>query len=176
MKHFNGRVIDMESILEELIDVFEKQSRLQSALLDTLGHEKQAIIGSELSALQEATVEKENLVREIKKLEKKRVRALAALEVASGKKCSELTMETLAEHLKEPYASRLTKCRNDMVSQIENVKKLNEGNKNLLTHSIDLVSGSLRLLNNLMNSNAVYYRTGKIQNKDHSGRVLSGDV
>ena len=64
----------------------------------------------------------------------------------------------------------------DMVSQIENVKKLNEGNKNLLTHAIDLVSGSLRLLNNLMNSNAVYYRNGKIQNKDHSGRVLSGDV
>ena len=176
MKQVDGRVIKMESILEELVDVFENQSRLQSTLLETLGDEKEAIIGSDLTALQEANLKKDNLVREIKKLEYRRVQALADLSAASGKNCSEMTLETLAENSKEPYASRLKKCRNQIISQIDNVKELNEGNKNLLTHSIDLVSGSLRLLNNLMNSNAVYYRTGKIQNKDHSGRVLSGDV
>jgi len=166
----------MELILEELIEVFENQARLQRSLLDALDQEKQAIVGSDLSALQEATGEKKNLVSEIKKLEDRRVRILADLEESTGKKCNELTLETLAKNSKEPYASRLKNCRNDIISLIENVKELNEGNKALLTHSMDLVTGSLRLLNNLMNSNAVYYRTGKIQNKDHSGRVLSGDV
>jgi len=166
----------MEPILEELIDVFENQSRLQRSLLCALAQEKQAIVGSDLSALHEANSEKENLIGKIKKLEDKRVKILAGLEESSERKCQDLTLERLAQISEEPYASRLDSCRNNLISLMKNVIESNEGNKVLLTHSIDFVTGSLGLLNNLINSNAVYYRTGKIQNKDLGGRVLSGEV
>ena len=166
----------MESILKELIDVFENQSCLQRSLLCALIQEKHAIVGSDLSALHEANSEKESLIRKINKLEDERVRILADLEEPSGEKCQDLTLERLVQISEEPYASRLDGFRNDLISSIKTIRELNEGNKVLLTHSINLVTGSLRLLNNLTNCNAVYYRSGKIQNKDHGARVLSGEV
>ena len=75
-----------------------------------------------------------------------------------------------------PHAARLERCRTRLVSLIANIQAANQRNRDLFSHSLDLVKGSMNLLNNLMASSPVYFRTGDIQQRDQTGKILHGEV
>lgn len=166
----------MKPPLNELISICEKQSDLHRSLVTALKREKTAIIEAKLLKLNKANSEKEALVREIKKLENKRLSTIAKLAEDTGVKEKELTLEKLCQSTKEPYSSKMNTCRKNLISLTKKVRELNEGNKLLLFHSVELIKSSLTFLNNLMDSNAVYFKTGKIQNRNQTGRVFSGEI
>jgi flagellar biosynthesis/type III secretory pathway chaperone len=165
-------------LLEELIGVLEDQSDLHQSLISVLRDEKAAIVGSKLFELNKANKEKETLILKIKKLEDKRSDLASSLTNSLDDESDDLTLEKLCKITNEPYSSRLNHCRENIMSAISKVKELNDGNKILLTNSIKFIRGSLTLFNNLMTSrsNAVYYPSGKIENRDHSGRVFSEEI
>ena len=114
----------------------------------------------------------------MKRLEDKRADLVSNLAYSLNAGCENPTLKELCKMTNEPYASRLTICREKLRSLIRKVKELNEGNKKLLFNSIEFVRGSLALFDNLMTSrtNSVYYPSGKIENRNQGGRVLSGDI
>ena len=168
----------MNLLLEELIGVFEDQSDLHQSLISVLRDEKAAIVGSKLFELNKANKEKETLILKIKKLEDKRFDLASTLANSLDDESDDFTLEKLCKITNEPYSSRLNNCRENIMSSISKVKELNDGNKILLTNSINFIRGSLTLFNNLMTSrsNAVYYPSGKIENRDRSGRVFSEEI
>ena len=168
----------MNSLLEELIGVFEDQADLHQSLISVLRDEKAAIVGSKLFGLNKANKEKETLILKIKKLEDKRSDLVSTLANSLDDESHDLTLEKLCKITNEPYSSRLNSCRENIMLSISKVKELNDGNKILLTNSIEFIRGSLTFFNNLMTSryNAVYYPSGKIENRDHSGRVFSEEI
>ncbi len=168
----------MNLLLEELIGVFEDQSDLHQSLISVLLDEKAAIVGSKLFELNKANKEKETLILKIKKLEDKRLDLASTLANSLDDESDDLTLEKLSNITNEPYSSRLNHCRKKTMLSISKVKELNDGNKILLANSIKFIRGSLTLFNNLMTSrsNAVYYPSGKIENRDHSGRVFSEEI
>ena len=168
----------MDSLLEEMICVFEDQSDLHRSLISVLRDEEAAIVGSKLSGLNKANREKETLILKIKKLEDKRFDLVSTLANSLGDERHDLTLEKLCKITNEPYSSRLNSCRENLMLSISKAKELNNSNKILLNNSIEFIRNSLTLFNNLMTSrsNAVYYPSGKIENRDQSGRVLSDEI
>ena len=172
------QVIELNLLLEELIGVLEDQSDLHQSLISVLLDEKAAIVGSKLIELYKANKEKEALILKIKKLEDKRFDLVLTLANLLDAERDDLNLEKLSNITNEPYSSRLNHCRKKTKLSISKVKELNDGNKMLLTNSIKFIRGSLTLFNNLMTSrsNAVYYPSGRIENRDHSGRVFSEEI
>ena len=75
-----------------------------------------------------------------------------------------------------PFASRLERCRTRLITLIAKIQAANHRNRDLFSHSLELVKGSMNLLNNLMASSPVYYRTGDIQQRGQTGKILHGEV
>ena len=168
----------MNSLLEELIGVLEDMSDLHRSLISVLRDEKAAIVGSKLFELNKTNKEKETLILKIKKVENRRFDLVSTLANLLDNGSHDLTLEKLCKTTNEPYSSRLNHCRESLMLSISKVNELNDRNKVLLTNSIGFIRGSLTLYNNLMPSrtHSVYYPSGKIENRDHSGRVFSGEI
>lgn len=168
----------MDTLIENLISIFEEQIDLHRSLIIVLNNEKASIIGSQLSALNKVNKEKETLILKMNRLEDKRSDLVSTLAHSLNAGCNHPTLKELCKLTNEPYSSRLAICRGKLKSLISKIKELNEGNKKLLFSSIEFVRGSLTLFNNLMTSrtNSVYYPSGKIEKRNLGGRVLSGDI
>ncbi|MBW2010716.1 MAG: flagellar protein FlgN [Deltaproteobacteria bacterium] len=166
----------MNALLDKFIGLLESETGLYQALLSVLKKEKNAVVASNLKALKEAGKEKEPLLRKIRILEEQRMHMLKRLADFLGYSSQDLTLTKLSQLLEEPYAIRLKVCCLSLLELTQNIKKVNHSNKALLMHSLDIVRGSLILLDNIITTTPVYYRTGEIQNKDRCGKLLSGKI
>lgn len=166
----------MERLLDQFLGVLEGEAALYGSLLLILQREKEAVIGSALKDLNEISKEKENILLKIRILEEQRLRILQRLADALGYSSQGLTLTKLSQLVNEPYSNRLRACHSNFLALIQSIREINHSNRALLTHSLELVRGSLSLMDTLMASNPVYYRTGMVQSAARSGRVLSGKV
>ena len=87
-----------------------------------------------------------------------------------------LSLKKLSQMVEAPHASRLERCRTKLLSLIAKIQAANRQNRALFSHSLELVKGSMNLLNNLMISSPVYFRTGDIQQRHQTGKILHGEV
>ena len=99
-------------------------------------------------------------------------------DLAKSLGCSryDLTITKLAELVGKPYSSRFKSLCSDLLPLAKTIRDVNEGNKALIRHSVELIRSSFAFLNNLIAANAVYYRSGRMQQNDQSGKVLCGSV
>jgi len=137
----------MELLLTKFLGLLDEEIDLYGSLLSILQKEKNAVVDSSLEKLIESSKEKENLFLKIRILEEQR-----------------------------PVILEIRNCQSSFVSLVQSIQEINLANKALLNHSLELVRGSLSLLNDLMSSNQIYYRTGKMQLNDQSGKLLSGKI
>ena len=61
-------------------------------------------------------------------------------------------------------------------SLIQTLQEANQQNKDLLSHSLELIRGSYNLLNNAMADNPVYYRRGDVQKYGQTGKLLCSEI
>ncbi|MBW1740676.1 MAG: flagellar protein FlgN [Deltaproteobacteria bacterium] len=166
----------MDLLLNKFLGLLEGETALYRSLLLVFQKEERAVVDSKLKELNETSKEKENLVLKIRILEEERVRMVERLAELLGYSPQLLTLTKLSQLVEEPYSTRLKDCCSNLSALIQSVQEANQANKALLTHSLELVKGSLALLNNLMPSNPVYYRGGKIQINDQGGKVVSSKI
>lgn len=166
----------MNALSDKFIGLLESETGLYQSLLSVLKKEKNAVVDSNRKALNEAGKEKKALLQEIRILEEQRMHLLERLAECLGSPPQDLSLNKLLQLLEEPYSIRLKVCCVSLVELTQTIKKVNHSNKTLLMHSLEIVSASFKLLDNIITTNPVYYRTGKIQNKDRCGKVLSGKI
>ena len=166
----------MELLLNELLGLLEGEIRLYDSLLLALQKEKRAVVDSNLEELNEANRKKESLFLKIRILDEQRLTILEKLADKLGQPAQNLTLTKLSQLVEEPQSTQLADCRSRLLSLAQSIQEVNLSNKALLNHSLDLVRSSLTLLSDLMPSNPVYYRTGKMKDGDQSGRVVSGKI
>ncbi len=166
----------MELLLNDLLGLLEGEIGLYASMLLALQKEKKAIVDSNHEELNETSREKENLFLKIRILEEQRLSVLEKLARNLGQPAQNLTLNKLSQLVQEPQSTQLADCHSTFLSLAQGIQEINLSNKALLTHSLDLVNGSLSLLSELLSSNPVYYRTGKMETGDRSGRLLSGKV
>ncbi len=166
----------MELLLNDLLSLLEGEIGLYASMLLALQKEKMAIVDSNHEDLNEASREKENLFLKIRILEEQRLSVLEKLARNLGQPAQDLTLSKLSQLVQEPQSTQLVDCHSKFLSLAQSIQEINLSNKTLLTHSLDLVKGSLSLLGDLLSYNPVYYRTGKMEAVGQSGRLLSGKI
>ena len=160
-------------LLEKLISLLNEEFSFYRMLLTFLQKERKAIVHSQLEELTECTKEKENLILKIRVLEEQRVNYLSNLGDVLGTPVQELALTDLAQIVEVPYATQLADCATSLNALIQSIQEVNQSNRALVSHSLDLIRGSLTLLNDLISHNAVYYQTGRVQAGEKSGIVFS---
>ena len=161
---------------DDFLDLLDGEAALYRSLLSVLEEEKNAIIGSNLGELGKTGKEKEKLFIKIRIIEEQR--QIMIKNLAESLRCSprDLTITKLAEFVETPYAVRFKRLCSDLLPLAKTIRDANDGNKALLRHSVELVRSSFAFLNTLIAANAVYHRSGRMQQNDQSGKVLSGSV
>jgi len=164
------------NVYDNFLDLLDGEAALYRALLSVLQLEKNAIIGSNLGELGKTGKEKEALLLKISIIEEQR--QIMMEDLAESLECSphDLTITKLAELVEEPYPARFKRLCSDLLPLAKTIRDVNDGNKALLRHSVELVRSSFAFLNNLITANAVYYRSGRMQQNNQSGKVLSGSI
>ena len=164
----------MGVLLDAFIGVLENEIDLYQSLLLILQQEKEAVVFSKLRELNESSKEKENHVLKIRILEEQRIKFLEKIAESLEYPSSQLTLSNLIQIIDEPYATRLRNIHNVTAALLQAIQEVNNSNKALVLHSLDLVRGSLALFNNLICPTAVYFRSGKVVPNAHRGVVISG--
>ena len=162
--------------LNELSGLLEQETELYQALLAAIDTEKQAVIAADLEKLNETTKAKENLLLKLRILDEQRSHVLRKLAVLLGQPEDALSLKHLSQMVAPAHASRLKRCRTKLLSLIAKIQAANSQNRALFSHSLELVKGSMNLLNSLMMSSPVYFRTGDLQQHDQTGKILHGEV
>ena len=166
----------MDLLLDQLIGLLDQETKLYQSMHTVIRKEKDAVIRSELNALNEAVEEKENLLLKLRILEEQRPQLVRRLAKILNHPPQDLTLNMVAELVDEPYAGQLKDYSANLLELLTTVQEANHRNKTLFEHSIELMRGSFNLFNELMASNTVYYRTGNIQYQNPTGKLLHGEI
>ncbi len=163
-------------MLEQLLGLLSRETGLYHSVLAVIDKEKQAAAGSELNALNEAGMEKENILAALRKSDEQRRRLVTCLAGELGYPLQDLTLKKLSQLVDEPLAGRLRQASTDLLSVLSRVQEANRGTKKLFEHSLALLRGAFNLLNELLSSNTVYYRTGNIHRSNSTGKRVCSDI
>jgi flagellar biosynthesis/type III secretory pathway chaperone len=166
----------MERLLGKFLDLLDGEARLYGSLLFNLQKEKRSVVDSNIEKLAESTKEKENLFLKMRILEEQRLVMAEKLSEMLGEPRRALTLTRLCQLVEEPYATRIRDSQSSLLSLAQSIQEINLSNKALLKHSLDLVKGSLNLLNDLLSSCPVYFRTGRMHASQPSGKVFDGKI
>ena len=168
--------MDMKDSLTQLLDVLSRETELYQAMSTVMNKEKDAAIQSELIALNEAQIEKENILVALGLLEGQRRDLIATLADTLGHSARNMNLRKIAQMVGEPFAAQLTKARSDLSTVLETVQEANQRNRQLFEHSRELLRGSINLLSEMGSTNPIYHRTGAIQSTSASGKCVCDEI
>ncbi len=168
--------MDLQNRLTQLLDVLSRETELYEAMSTLMKKEKDAAIQSELNALNEAQIEKENILVALGMLEGQRRDLVATLADTLGHSARNMNLTEIAQIVGEPYAARLMLARLGLSAVLKTVQEANQRNRQLFEHSRDLIRGSINLLSELGSTNPIYYRTGAIQSTGASGKCVCDEI
>jgi len=166
----------MDLLLNKFLSLLEGETDLYRSLLSILQSEKKAVVLSNLKELNESSKEKENLILKIRILEEQRSKLLEKIADNLGHSCQVLTLSRLAEMVEEPYSTRLRYNYSILSTLVHSIQEVNNANKTLILHSLELVRGSLALFGNLIEPNSIYFRTGEVKPRGQSGMLICGST
>ncbi|MDX1709116.1 MAG: flagellar protein FlgN [Desulfobacterales bacterium] len=166
----------MEHLLNKLIGLLTHATELYQALLGVVQNEKEAVVGLNLKQLNEACKAKDNLLLKLRILEEQRQQVMDRVADELGCSAQRLTLTRLSQQVAPSYARRLLDRSTDLLALIQILQEVTQQNKSLMTHSMQLIQGSYNLLNNLMVTHPVYFRSGTMDGGEQTGRLLNGDI
>ncbi len=166
----------LDLMLEQLLGLLGQEIGLYQSMLAVINKEKAAAVGSALDALNEAGLEKENILVALRKIDQQRRRLVTDLAAKLGYPLQKLTLKKLAQEVDEPFAGRLRQASTDLKSVLSQVQEANQSTQQLFEHSLELLRGAFNLLSELLSANTVYYRTGNIHSSNSTGKCVCSDI
>ncbi len=166
----------MMAILDQVIEVLEQSEALFQELVPIFDREKQAALYSRPRQLADVTVEKEELLARLSRLERKRIKLINLMADNLKLSPTQLSLSQLAAYADAPQASRILNLRDALSRSIRTIKRANAENRLLLQHCLDLVRGALGFFQHWMMPASVYGSSGRIDNGHRNGKLLSGTI
>jgi flagellar biosynthesis/type III secretory pathway chaperone len=145
-------------------------------MLAVIDREKEAAVQAELSLLNEAAVERENIILALRESDQQRRRLVAWLAENLDYPPDDLTLMRLAQLAAEPFAGRLRQASTDLRRAVTRVQDANQRTQRIFEHSLELLRGAFNLLKDLHASDTVYYRTGAIRGSHATGKCVCSDI
>ena len=166
----------INAILDQLLSVLNQETVLYRTMLTVIDKEEVAVMRSALNPLNEAGMEKENILKKLRTVEEQRCLLVRKLSEILGYPYRDLTLSKISQLVDEPFAGRLKQVSTDLAVLLDRLRRANRRNHRLITHSLELLRGSFNLLGELMASNTVYYRTGNIQSANATGQWVRSEI
>lgn len=138
----------MASLIENLISILEQESAEYEQLLGLSMKKTPVIISGDLEALQRITDEEQVVVSKINHLENKRTEVTNDIANVMNKDVKTLKLVNIIQMLESrPEESRkLAQVYDRLKQAVGNMQRVNEQNKELIAHSLELVNFDMNLL------------------------------
>ncbi len=138
----------MASLMENLIDVLDKESSEYEVLLGLSRKKTPVIVSGNLEDLQKITDEEQELVGRINQLEKKRVEVTADIANVLNKDVETLKLKNLIAMLESrPMEQKaLAEAHDKLQIAVRELKRANEQNSELLNNALEMVAFEMNLL------------------------------
>ncbi len=141
----------MASLMDDLAQVLENETVEYQRLIDLSEELREALIESDVLAVERISAGQEEVANGIQSLETKRTRIMNDIAVVLNKKPEELKIsvleETLANQPKE--RERLAAVRIDLKETMNELKRINQANQALIHQSMELLEFDLNLFRSM---------------------------
>lgn len=138
----------MAGIIHTLIDVLEEQKECYEGLLTLAEYKQQAIVDKNLDFLQEVMMREEEFIGRTHSLDKKRESLLKDVAIVTGMNYQQLNLTQIIQRLGEnnEESQKLLQLKGALVELIEKLKKQNDLNAVIITHSLELVDFTIQAI------------------------------
>lgn len=170
----------MNTKIMALMAVLDEETDCYLAMSTVLEDEHASISLSTKQDFDDVQYAKESLVAKLQRLEKKRKRMVERLCETCPTETKPKTVSQLARFVQPPHSEQLLACAHRLRSTIGDVQEKNRNNQLRINQYLDLVSGSLKLLSDLIDGSPVYRKPGTQQSavafQGSGGRFIRGTV
>lgn len=169
----------MQRLIDELMAVLRNEASRYGDLQRILEQEAEAMGMSGRARFEEIQKEKEALVGTLQAFEKKRIDLVDRIAEAGSIDDRPMTVRRLAAYLDEPMQSDLLAAAQRLRAIIGDVQRQHEHNRRMLSHYVDLIKESLKLLMDAVDPCVVYQGPGGHAGGGlcaRGGRVIRGTV
>ena len=137
--------------MDDLTQVLENETVEYKKLTELSENLKEALIESDVAAVEQLTAAQEEVSNEIQSLEYKRARIMNDIAVVLNKKPEELKVSMLEETLAGQPALRekLAAVRTELKQTMDELKRVNQTNQTLLRQSMELLEFDLNLFRSM---------------------------
>ena len=141
----------MASLMEEFMDVLERENGEYGRLTELSREKRQIIIDGNIPALEEITNREQEITSILKNLEKKREEVVNDMSIVLSKKPEELTVTNMIAFLnKQPKEQqKLKELKVKLRATIEEMADINTQNEVLLQHALEMAEFDLTLFKSM---------------------------
>lgn len=138
----------MASLIEELIDVLEKEQGVYEELIPISEEKTLVIVENDVTSLQEITEKEHQIIGELNILENKRQEAMNNIEIVLGSKGKDLNLRKLVDLLeRQPKEQKALAVLHDRLTDtIEKLVEVNNRNKGLIQQSLDMLEFNMNFI------------------------------
>ena len=138
----------MASLMENLIDVLDRESKEYEGLLQLSQKKKPIIVSGNLENLQKITDEEQVLVSRIAGLEKERAEITADIANVLNRDVADLKLTALIQMMEPRPTERrkLEEVHDRLRDAVRDLQRINEQNSELLQNALEMVEFELNLL------------------------------
>ena len=138
----------MASLMENLVDVLDKEGSAYEELLGLSSRKTTVIIKGDLEALAEITDEEQCIISDIQAAEKQRVTAMTDIANVLNMDVNSLKLTDLIQVLeKRPEDQKKLTLQRDRLTQVAaNVRRVNGQNQELLKSSLEMVQFEMNII------------------------------
>lgn len=160
----------MASLMEDLLDVLEKEEKQYQDLIELGLEKKQAVIKADIPTLEQITAKEGDVASVLQNLAKHRTRVLNDMATVLGKEPGEITITKMIGYLQgQPKEQqKLMEIKEKLLATGEKMKSINQQNEVLLKQALEMVEFDLTLLKSMRqapetaNYNRNAYNTGDL--------------
>lgn len=160
----------MASLMEDLLDVLEKEEKQYQDLIELGLEKKQAVIKADIQTLEQITAKEGDVASVLQNFAKRRTRVLNDMATVLGKEPGEITITKMIGYLQgQPKEQqKLMEIKEKLLTTGEQMKSINQQNEVLLKQALEMVEFDLTLLKSMRqapetaNYNRNAYNTGDL--------------
>lgn len=155
----------MATILETLMETINEEIKIYEDLLAIGKEKKNIIINNEVEVLKQMNTVEISLANKLKKLEEKRKESFDDIKMVLGLS-GHITLTKITEKLKnEKEKKELINLKEKLKTTAEELRKINEINRNLINNSLDYIGFSMNLIRQFNMEDAGTYSKEDLQQK-----------
>ena len=138
----------MASLMEELIDCLEQETKEFEKLLTVTQKKTPVIVNNKIGELEKITDEEQIIVGRITNLETKRETVTKDIAEVINKDVEEMKLTTLIELMSNQPAERkrLSDVHDKLSSTVKQIRQINENNAELIKHALEMVNFDLSIV------------------------------